>query len=741
MRFAGYVIWWCGWLGFLFSLTVQPATAQTTSITNGDTAGLIQAIIDANANAGPTTIDLSQNGTYEFTTTHVDVNALPIITSNITINGNNATLARNATGEFRFFEVASNGYLTLNDLYLSQGRTTSGGAIYNDGLLQLDSVEFQNNGSSIGRGGAIYNTSNGNITSFSSSFVGNTAEYGGGIYNVDGVVTLDRGVLFGNTAEEDGGFFYNDGGNDSDGLTNLTLTRYDISANEAVDAGGAIYNEKGGAIYMSEIVGSIDPAYSNEAQRGGMIFNTGMGSNVVLENTSLLFNGGIQGVIWNGEDATLTMTNIQSTQNKARVLKNNGPRATATLTNVEFDNDSAALENGADSVITFTDGLLANLGPGSSPAYIGVSYSTLTMTDVEIRDNVANFGNGGAIVMSLSEATFNNVTFDNNVADYDGGAMWIYLSTVTINNSRLTNNSTGSLDDEPGDGGAIWVRKSTLTINDSTIDNNSATNGGGIAYDDDGTNSPGIVNIYGSTISNNTATERGGGLYATENLATDIVFDVVNSTVSSNTAGISGGASFVNAGGIRYRYATVINNTATNDATLSGIVMRQSTVLRTTNVMIARNGNNGIGNCTPGSSTVYFAGNNYEDGTTCTWFTHQNANLPTTVLRDNGGPTETHAPGRDNDAVDGASGACPEFGQRGYVRPSNGVCDAGAVEAQQPAPVDMDDDGFITPLDAIYIVNRIDGGDMSADLDGDSDVDGNDLLLVLVNLGKELQEP
>ena len=81
--------------------------------TVGDVTSLATAIDAANAAAGPDTIQLGTGCTYTFTNADISngwygPNALPPIASDITIEGNGATLLRGAAApQFRFFFVLS----------------------------------------------------------------------------------------------------------------------------------------------------------------------------------------------------------------------------------------------------------------------------------------------------------------------------------------------------------------------------------------------------------------------------------------------------------------------------------------------------------------------------------------------------------------------------------------------------------------------------------------------------------
>jgi hypothetical protein len=136
------------------------AVASTIPVASGDVAGLIAAINTANnesTNPGPDTIELASSGMYAFTGPHnfeYGPNALPPITSEITINGNGAVLDSTATVRLRFFYVSGGlsfdgtnglpgGKLVLRDLTLRHGKARGGDA--------------GNGGGGAGMGGAIFN--------------------------------------------------------------------------------------------------------------------------------------------------------------------------------------------------------------------------------------------------------------------------------------------------------------------------------------------------------------------------------------------------------------------------------------------------------------------------------------------------------------------------------------------------------------------------------------------------------
>ncbi|KAB2892928.1 MAG: hypothetical protein F9K28_10750 [Bacteroidetes bacterium] len=228
-----------------------------------DTAALISTITTANGTLEHNTICLTDSATYTFTTAHIPLNALPAITSEITIIGDGATLTRQAGAPlFGFFEVSAGGNLTLENLTLNGGDVgnDTGGALVNEGgTVTLNNVTFTNNHANTG--GAIDNES-GSLTLIDSTFENNQADYGGAIDNDTGSTLSISGSTFtSNTADLDGGAIHNDGGT-------LTVTDSTLTTNTAGRYGGALDNTGSATISGSTFSGN------SAAWSGGAIRNT-----------------------------------------------------------------------------------------------------------------------------------------------------------------------------------------------------------------------------------------------------------------------------------------------------------------------------------------------------------------------------------------------------------------------------------------------------------------------------------
>ena len=241
----------------------SPAHALSSLVTvSCNTPALIAAINAANA-ASAQTLRLAANCTYDLTapaqTGTRGPDGLPIITGNITLEGRNTTIRRNAVALFRIVEVAAGATLNL------RGITITGGDAGAD------------------TGGGILNA-RGSVLLFRSLVFGNTADSGGGISNDSGSVRLVSSTVRNNSTGTGGG----GGGIYNDGFLSVRFSR--INSNRANTNGGGIFNELGGRAFLfrSDVIGNL------AVVNGGGIYN-GVGGTVRGTLVRISFNGAANG--------------------------------------------------------------------------------------------------------------------------------------------------------------------------------------------------------------------------------------------------------------------------------------------------------------------------------------------------------------------------------------------------------------------------------------------------------------
>jgi CSLREA domain-containing protein len=245
---------------------------------------------------------------------------------------------------------------------------------------------------------------------------------------------------------------------------------------------------------------------------------------------------------------------------------------------------------------------------------------TLTMNDCIVTLNTAA-GAGG--VRNERTITLNNVTVSNNACNTAGGSCFgggMYntlaaLSTVTINNSTFTGNtSTSTLTNSFGFGAGLGIESATgfnLVITNSSFSNNIGTgNGTG------GSNGNGIrvlataastVNITNSSFNSNSGTGgasvQGVGIQAFTSGTGTLSGTWDGITVNGNAGTTGAGIGFVATGGamnITVANSTISNNTAS--AAAAGLIISNSgatsgagSVINFTNSTVSGNTTNGAG--------------------------------------------------------------------------------------------------------------------------------------------------
>lgn len=326
-------------LVLMLSLWPGGAQAATFDLPDGDVAGLIAAINTANTNPGADTINLAPGGTYTLTVVDNPGNGLPIIFSQITINGNGATIQRSSavgTPDFRIIQVTgpNAGDLTLN------GVTITGGHLVGNS------------------GGGIYNNS-GTLKLISTLVTGNAGDGGAGIFNVNGAVELINSSLNANIDRFFGAGIWNDG---SDAI--VTLTNSSITGNSGRLRGTGIYNLAGTATLINSTVsGNI---------HGAGIMNHLAGSTLTLINSTVSGNGGTApndaGGIYNAGGVVELVNSTVSGNTAATVFSgiNNGS-GTTRLKNTIVANNSPSDGSGVITSLGHniaSDGSCGLTGPG-----------------------------------------------------------------------------------------------------------------------------------------------------------------------------------------------------------------------------------------------------------------------------------------------------------------------------------------------------------------------------------------
>jgi hypothetical protein len=197
--------------------------------------------------------------------------------------------------------IYNSGSLTITNSTLSHNGEYwgDGGCIFNDnGKLQITSSILSDNGTR-GYGGAIWN--NGTVDIFDSTISGNGAQFGGGIENY-GTLTVTNSTLSDNGAYGHRDMIGSGGGIDNHGL--LSISNSALLNNSTEISGGAISNAGTMTITNSTLSG-------NSANHGGGIWNANtitITYSTIVSNSASIEGGGIDNSIEYGGRVYLNST-------------------------------------------------------------------------------------------------------------------------------------------------------------------------------------------------------------------------------------------------------------------------------------------------------------------------------------------------------------------------------------------------------------------------------------------------
>lgn len=434
---------------------------EVTNTNDFGPGSLRQAMLDAFADPGADTINVTVSGTVTLASslpTVNDADGLVIDASgaDFTINGANAHVAFLVDGGV--LEVRS---LTITETW----RNTFGGpALWVRGggsATVIDSYFHDNQAvATTHGGGAVVANENSILTVRGSTIADNfTRGNAGAIHVVSATATIENTTISGNDAEGWGG-----GVISSTGST-VTMTNVTISGNHSDNAGGGLFQSGGAALSLRNTIVSGNTAPASP-DCGGSV--TSLGNNLVGDTTACTI-------------AAAAGDQLDQAANLGALADNGGGMPTHALLA-----GSAAIDNG-DTCAGTTD--QRGIGRTQGPACDIGAYEALQLS---IADAAAAEGDAGTTafnaVVSLSSALpagFPSVTVDFSTADGTGTAGVDYVAvagttltftaggastanaSVDVNGNTVEETNRTFLVDLANASGAVLVdAQATLTIQD-----------------------------------------------------------------------------------------------------------------------------------------------------------------------------------------------------------------------------------------------------------------------------------
>lgn len=353
--------------------------------------------------------------------------------------------------------------------------------------------------------------------------------------------------------------------------------------------------------------------------------------------------------------------------------------SSVSLINCTVSDNSAGLFGGGIFVGTHTGGF-SNLsifnstisgnssGPGFNGGGISVgSRTSVSLTNSTVSGNSSGSNGGGISAWGTSNLSLTNSTVSGNSSGSDGGGIFAkVVAGVNLTDSTVSGNSAGKR------GGGIHAEDSSeINLYNSTVSSNSAEFGGGIMGHQSS------IQAYNSTISNNSVSKSGGGIFTVGNDSFDSVL-LQNSSIVGNTADLDGGG-IAQIGGLSQFVNSIISG---------NIAANLGDEIASLEVTFTGNRNNLLGDSSKTNAQAFYS---FSPGADIT--ATADGTMPTVLtsilepmLKNNGGPTETHALVAGSPAINAGDNAiCAaepvnNKDQRGETRPVGNACDIGAFE-------------------------------------------------------------
>ena len=549
------------------------ATFTVTNLNDSGAGSLREAITNANAAAGPDTVQFQVG----LTGTLVLTSGQLVIADDLTINGDNtgdnkADITISGNLESRVFMVSDfAAYTHLNSLTLTEGLASYGGAIFAAKGTSLYVSHTTVSGSYATLGGGI--ATEGALFLDTSTVSDNYAFQGGGGIFVEsgGGANIYNSTIDGNFSRGIGGGVLV--GIGTGGAAGLTLISSTVTDNTAIGGGGGIALGKDSYLRAENTVIALNTAVINPTVHE---WSPGQGQ-IAAENSFLgtavsidvddggNFNGGGDPLLGKLQDngGTVWTRNIDD---GSPLINAGGTTVLANDANgdsrVSFGKmDIGATEFSGPLVVTTASDIVANDGflslreamalsstdPSAGPITFAASLKgqTITLT-------------GGELAISTDMVIDGDVDGDNKaditISGNNASRIFLISGGNTVDVEFLSLTLTGGTADR---GGAIFAQTmGTLTVSDSTLTGNAASVlGGAIAASDSD------VIIDNSLIEGNSAGYAGGGL----SLSASSKAWLQNATVYGNSSAQQGGGIAANNSYLVVRASTITNNHADTD--------------------------------------------------------------------------------------------------------------------------------------------------------------------------------
>ena len=256
------------------------------------------------------------------------------------------------------------------------------------------------------------------------------------------------------------------GYNESTDPSDLTITSGGlVTGGYSKNGAGGIHMKSGSKLYLENVAVAGNSSTLHNTNGGGININND-DCQLHMTNAQICYNhsGYGAGIYVAGENEQIVM-DASSISNNYATKDGGGIYSNKDATYITMTNGSSIKNNYAS-----TDG---------GGIYFDNPYCQVRSPDksAEISNNTA-LTNGGGVCYGQSSRgdtqIIENVTFDSNIAQYKGGAIYALQEDLTFKDCTFTKNGTTQ-----GYGGAIYVDAKNVLIDGCTIQENVASEAGG----------------------------------------------------------------------------------------------------------------------------------------------------------------------------------------------------------------------------------------------------------------------